>query len=145
MSWLIWLGIAVFLIVIECFTLDLVAIWCAAAALVLTIIAAAFPSLDPVWQIAIFLAITTVLLLSTRRAVKRFMKRRKGQETNLELIIDHTAVVVEEIHNDLGAGEVKINGLVWRARSEDGAVIAKETLVTVKEIAGNKLIVTPKA
>ena len=45
------------------------------------------------------------------------------------------------IDNDLETGEVKINGLVWTARSVDGAVIEEGALVTVQEIQGNKLLV----
>ena len=36
---------------------------------------------------------------------------------------------------------VRINGLVWTARSEDGSVIEKDTFVIVKEIRGNKVVV----
>ena len=144
MTWLIWLGIAVLLIIIEAFTFDLVAVWFAASALVLTIVTSIVPTLDVFWQIAIFVSVTVVLLISTRNAVKKFMMRKKGQETNLELILNHTAMVVEDIVNDMEAGAVKINGLVWSARSTDGQPICKDTLVIVEKIQGNTLIVSKK-
>ena len=72
------------------------------------------------------------------------MQRHKEQETNLELVLNHTGIVIEDINNDLAVGSVKINGIIWSARSEDGSVILQDTLVLVKKIDGNKLIVEVK-
>ena len=99
MAWYIWLGIAVLLIIIEFFTFDLVSIWFAISSLVLTVVSALFPSLSITWQLLIFVALTALLLLLTRNAVKKFTAKRKGMETNLDLIINHTAKVIEKIDN----------------------------------------------
>ncbi len=144
MAWLIWLGVMIALLFVELATVDMVAIWFAAASLVMVAVTAIFPDLFWVWQFCIFLAVSAVLLFSTRKIVKRLMKRKNDQETNLELVINHTGRVVEEIDNDREAGAVKINGIVWSARSENGDPIAADVLVTVLEIKGNKLIVTKK-
>ncbi len=69
------------------------------------------------------------------------MQKRNGNETNLELILNHNAIVIEEINNDLSLGAVRINGIIWNARSLDGNVIADGALVSVVKIDGNKLIV----
>ncbi len=144
MSWLIWLGVMLLLLFIELLTVDLVAVWFACSALLMVIITAIFPEMMFVWQFAIFLLISVALVLSTRRFVKKIMKRKEGQETNLDLIINHTGRVVEEINNDLEVGTVKINGIVWSARSENGEIISADELVTVAQIQGNKLIVRKK-
>ncbi len=142
MEWMwFWFGLAIFLFIIELCTIDLVAIWFALPALVLGIVTAIFPSLQFGWQALMFIALSLGLFLSTRPFVKRFMKRKKGQETNLELIVGNTARVVEKIENDRETGAVKINGLVWTARSLDGSVFEVDELVRVKEIKGNKLII----
>jgi membrane protein implicated in regulation of membrane protease activity len=140
MSW-IWFGTAVLLIVIELLTTELVSIWFAAAALILGIIAAIFPALDTIWQVAIFIVLATGLLLGTRKFVKRILAQKDSQGTNLDLIVGHTAIVVEAIDNIQACGAVKINGLEWSARSIDNTVIEKGAVVTVKEINGNKLFV----
>ncbi len=140
MMWL-WFGLAVGLLVVELTTTELVAVWFAAAALILGIISAFFPSLGVVWQVAIFAGLSVALVFATRPLVKKLMKRTKNRETNLDLVLNHTAVVVEEICNELETGAVKINGLIWNARSENGEKIEKDDLVTVKEIRGNKAIV----
>ena len=144
MGWLIWLGFAVALLAVELMTTELVAVWFSLAGFITCIIVAIFPALDSIWQTAIFAGLSAALLLCTRRFVKNLMKRKKGQETNLELIIGHTAQVVEDIDNDFEQGAVKINGLVWSARAANGEKIEKGVLVTVKEIVGNKLKVQIK-
>ena len=144
MGWLIWLGIAIALLVVELLTTELVAVWFALSGFVTCIVVAIFPALDPIWQTVIFAALSAALLLCTRKLVKKLMKRKNGQETNLELIVNHTAQVVEDIDNDLEKGAVKINGLVWSARSMDGEKIEKGVLVTVCQISGNKLKVQRK-
>lgn len=140
MMW-IWFALAVLFIVIEAFTTDLVAVWFAAAALVLGVVAGLATELHIVWQIVIFVALSAALVAATRPLVKKLLKKNKNTETNLGLVIGHKALVVEEINNDFEQGAVKINGLVWTARSENGEIIEKDTLVTVKQIQGNKAFV----
>ena len=141
MTWVAWIAFAVVLFIVELTTTDLVAVWFALAAMALAIITAIFEKLPLVWQIVIFVALSTLLVVLTRRFVKKLTQRKKDQETNLELVVNHTALVVEDIDNDREAGAIKINGLIWNARSANGEKIEKETLVTVREIQGNKAIV----
>ena len=136
----IWFGVAITLLVIECCTVDLVAAWFAVSALVMGVITGAAPTLSVGWQITIFILLSIALLFATRPLVKKILLRKKNGETNLDLVIGHRALVVEEI-NDFEQGAVRINGLVWTARSEDGSVIEKDAFVIVKEIRGNKVIV----
>lgn len=138
--WL-WFGLSVMLFIVELCTIDLVAVWFAISALILGIISAIFSSMHVVWQLAIFVGISTVLFLATRSFVKRFMARKSGQETNLDLVVGNIARVTEKIENEREMGTVKINGLTWTARSADDEVIDIDSLVTVQEIKGNKLIV----
>ena len=142
MNWMwMWFGISLALFLVELCTVDLISIWFAIAALVLGVIAAIFPNLHIIWQLAIFMVLSAGLFFATRPFVKRFMARKKGQETNLELIVGTTARVTERIENSRECGAVKIGGLTWTARSEDGSILEIDTLVTVKEIKGNKVIV----
>ncbi len=144
MVWWIWLCIAAGLIFLEVLTVDLIAIWFAVSAAVMTIVSAVFPQLFVVWEIGIFLVVSVILLLSTRKFVKKLMKRGENQETNLELLLNHTGVVVETIDNDSAKGAVKINGLTWSARTASGEQLSEGELVTILQIQGNKLIVAKK-
>ena len=80
---------------------------------------------------------SATLLALTRKFVKKFLKRNKKQETNLELNLNKIAVVTEKIDNIQGKGAIKINGLIWSARSLDDSVIDADELVVFKEIRGN--------
>ena len=140
MFW-IWFVVAVAFLFIEMMTTDLVSIWFAASAVLMGIIAAIFEELHLGWQIGIFAALSTVLFLATRKFVKKFFKRNKEQETNLELIVGHNAVVTGEIDNLFEKGEIKINGLFWSARSVDCEKIAEGEIVTIEKISGNKALV----
>lgn len=139
-----WFALAVVLVVVELSTTQLVSIWLAASAAVTAVITAIFPALGIQWQILIFVFLSAVLLVSTRRFVKKFMKRTKDQETNLELYIDKVVIVTEEIDNIKDTGAVKMNGIIWSARSVNGSVIPKDEYVVVKKIQGNKVIVARK-
>ena len=143
MVW-VWLGIAVTLLVIECCTTDLVSIWLALGSGITTVIVAIVPNIPIPWQIIMFVVFSAVLLTLTRKFVKKYLARTKDQATNLELNFNKTAVVVEEINNELAQGAVKLNGLVWTARSEDNEIIEKDALVVFKKIEGNKAIVIRK-
>ena len=139
-----WFALAVVLVVVELSTTQLVSIWLAASAAVTAVLTAIFPALGLQWQILIFVFLSAVLLLSTRKFVKKFMKRTKDQETNLELYIDKVVAVTEEIDNIKDTGAVKMNGIIWSARSIDGSVIPKDEYAVVKKIQGNKVIVARK-
>ncbi|MBQ7788632.1 MAG: NfeD family protein [Clostridia bacterium] len=142
MQWAIWLALTVALLVVELSTVQLISVWFAIGGIVTTIISAIFPQLALYWQITIFVVVSVGLLLSTRRLVKKFIKRTDEQKTNLELHIGKSAVVEEEIDNISGTGAVKVNGVTWSARSENDEKISKGEIVTINKITGNKMIVS---
>jgi membrane protein implicated in regulation of membrane protease activity len=143
MVW-IWLSAAVALFILEMCTTDLVSIWLSIGALLTTVIVAIFPKIPIPWQILMFIVFSAIMLVLTRKFVKKFLARTKEQATNLELYYDKTAIVVEEIDNVNATGAVKINGLVWTARSENNEIIEKDAVVIFKKIDGNKAIVVRK-
>ena len=136
---LIWLILFVVLLAIEILTLGLTTIWFAAGALVATI-AAAFEA--PLFiQIALFIFVSVVLLFFTRPiAVKYFNKDRI--RTNAESLIGRQAIVISEIDNLQGIGQVTVNGQEWSAGTvKDSGKIAIGAVVIVKAISGVKLMV----
>ena len=146
MEW-IWLALTIGLFVIELATTQLVCVWFAASSMVTAILTAIFGDMGfgVVWQIVVFTVLAVALLFATRPLVKKLLKKRgEMQKTNLELYIGKEAIVVEDINNIKGEGTVKIGGLVWSARSEDGNSISKDEIVIFKEINGNKAIVVRK-
>lgn len=144
MSWT-WLIIAISLTVLELFTYQFVSIWFAIGGFVTAIVTAIFSDLGIGWQISIFVISSLIMLFATRPLVRKMIsKRSKAQATNLELILGKDAVVVEDINNVEGRGAVKINGLVWSARSKNGEDISAGEIVAIDRIDGNKTIVQKK-
>ncbi|MBE6772314.1 MAG: NfeD family protein [Ruminococcaceae bacterium] len=133
-----WLVLLILLIVVEAVTAQMVTIWFAAgaaAALVAELLNA------QVWlQWVVFIAVSAIALIATRPLVRKLTKTRV-QPTNADRCIGQTAVVMQEIDNVAGKGQVYVNGVTWTARSADGSVIGKDEKVTVEKIDGVKLIV----
>ena len=131
-------ALVVFLIV-EAVTAGLVSIWFVFGSLVALICAALGAA---VWlQIFWFVIVSVATLVLTRPLVKRYVDSR-SVATNADRSIGRAAVVTERIDNLAATGAVKLDGVVWTARSTDDAVaIETGEHVTVRAIEGVKLIV----
>jgi len=138
-----WLIILIASVVIEIFTLGLTSIWFAGGA-VLAVIAAAL-HLPLALQIILFLAVSLLLLFFTRPvAVKYFNKDRV--KTNAESLVGRQAIVISEIDNLQGTGQVTVGGQEWSARSQDEQMkLPVGMVVQVVAINGVKLIVRKDA
>jgi len=136
---LAWLGIAVFLGILEAATVALISLWFAIGALA-AMIPAYFGA--PVWvQILVFLVVSAVCLAFTRTFFKDVVKTKK-QPTNTDRLIGADGVVSSKIDNLQGTGKVYISGLTWSARTVDGSEAEEGDVVTVEKIEGATLYVT---
>lgn len=136
---IVWLVVLVVSIVVEIISLGLTSIWFAGGALI-AVIFAAFNL--PIWlQILVFLVVSVVLMVFTRPiAVKYFNKDRV--RTNVESMIGRQAIVISEVNNLQGIGQVTVGGQEWTARTEeDGSTLAVGSVVKVVAVNGVKLIV----
>ena len=138
----IWLVVFVACIAIEIITMGLTTIWFAGGALVAAIGAALGA---PIWLQAVFFgAVSLVLLYFTRPvAVKYFNKDRV--KTNAESLVGKQAVVISEIDNLQGIGQVTVNGQEWSARNVRGDErLSVGSVVFIRAISGVKLMVEEK-
>lgn len=137
---LMWLVAMVLFGLAEAATVGLVSLWFAAGAMVAAVVA----GLDgPIWlQVLLFFAVSVVMLALLRPFVRKVSTPHR-QATNADRHIGQPALVTEEINNLQETGAVKLDGVVWSARSQDGDVIPVGTLIRVERIAGVKLYVTP--
>lgn len=135
----IWLVILVLLVVIEIFTLGLTTIWFAGGALVAIVVAAIG---GPVWlQVLLAVIVSAVLLFSTRPIAMKYFNRDR-ERTNAESLVGRQAIVISEINNLQGIGQVTINGMEWTARTiQDGLTIQTGEVVVIRGINGVKLLV----
>ena len=138
----IWLIVFVACIVIEIITMGLTTIWFAGGALIAAVGAALNA---PLWlQIVLFVAVSLVLLYFTRPiAVKYFNKDRV--RTNAESLVGKQAIVISEIDNLQGIGQVTVGGQEWSARTTiEGITLPVGSVVIVRAISGVKLMVEEK-
>ncbi len=139
----IWIAVIVVMAIIEGVTAQLVSVWFVAGALAAAIVSFFTPSF-PI-QLFVFVGVSVVLLAATRPFVRKLKASTKVVPTNADRFIGKTAVVLEDIEDVKGSGQVKVGGSVWSAKTAAGVKIPKGSEVTVKEIVGVKLIVEPKA
>jgi membrane protein implicated in regulation of membrane protease activity len=135
----VWLLVLVVLVIIELLTMGLTTIWFAGGALVAAIASLFQTSL--VLQVILFLIVSAILLFFTRPlAVKYFNKDRV--RTNAESLVGRQAIVISEIDNLQGIGQVNVGGMEWSAKtSVDGIRLPVGTVATVLAISGVKLVV----
>lgn len=136
---IIWLVILIVSIAVEVATLGITSIWFAGGALVAVVFAAL--SL-PIWlQILVFLVISLLLMVFTRPIAVKYFNRDRVR-TNVESMVGRQAIVISEIDNLQGIGQVTVGGQEWSARSEvDNQCMGVGTVVQVVGVSGVKLIV----
>ena len=135
-----WLAALVIFAVAEAVTVNLISIWFAGGALA-ALIAAGLSA--PLWlQIVLFLVVSGVLLALVAPWARK-ASRVNSVATNADRHIGRQALVTEEINNLQESGAIRLDGVIWTARSESGEVIPAGTTITVKRIAGVKAYVDP--
>ena len=134
-----WVVALVVFLIVEALTAGLVSIWFVFGSLVALICAALGAA---IWlQLFWFVIVSVATLVLTRPLVKRYVDSR-SVATNADRCIGRTAVVTARIDNLAATGAVKLDGVVWTARSTNDAVaIETGERVTVRAIEGVKLIV----
>ena len=112
----VWIIFAVFMLVCEALTTQLVSIW-----FVIGGVAAAVTCIftDSILiQTIVFVTVSLVALLATRPLVKKFLENKK-EPTNSDRLIGRVGIVTMDIVNSLGEGQVNVDGKIWSAKSAD--------------------------
>ena len=133
----IWAALAIIFALIEVFTFGLTTVWFAIAAVVMVFLSLFKIPLSV--QIIIFLIISSLLLIFTRPIAVKKLKVGK-EKTNVDSLIGKHALVIKTI-GEFEHGEVKLNGLIWAARSDNNTEIAVGTKCEVLRVEGVQLIV----
>lgn len=135
-----WIAVLIAGIIIEVMTVQFVSIWFSIASLVSLILAGMNA---PRWaQLAVFAAVTAILLILTRPFVRKL--RGNFVRTNADMNVGRTALVTEAVSNDKSKGRATVGGVSWKAVSEDGSDIPEGEVVVIKEIDGAKLVVSKR-
>lgn len=136
----VWLGLIVAFIAVEAATVNLVSIWFiggAVAGLVCAIL-----DVPALLQWAVFIAVSAGLLALLRPVLKKYL-RVKPMKTNADRLVGQEALVTEQIDNLRETGAIRINGVLWTAKSADDTQIPIGTRVVIERIEGAKVYVKP--
>ncbi len=94
-------------------------------------------------QIAVFAAVSTLLVLFTRPIAKR-LTAHSPRKLFIDEILGSTGVVTEDVNASTGTGRVKVRGEEWRAYPlKNKEVIPKGSSVVVERVEGNIIYVRP--
>ena len=140
MDTFIWIALMVaFLIVEAACPIHLVSIWFAAGSLVAAVVSMLHGQL---WlQILLFVVVSGGLLACLWPFVKKFL-RPHLTKTNVDSVVGTEGYVTEAVDNLNAAGQVKLGGMYWTARSTAGRPLPAGTLVRVDRIEGVKAYVS---
>ena len=135
LHWL-WLSVMIICLVVEALTFTLTTIWFALGAFIMI-----FLSQLPIafkWQLLIFVAISLTLLIFTRPLVSKRLSKKSA--FNMDALLGKKALVTSPI-SEFEKGEVRVNGVLWAAKSEGDIKIEKNSECIITEIEGNTLVV----
>ena len=137
-AWTIWLIIAGFFFVLEIVTEGFLVFWFGIGALA-ALGTSFIPNTNSVVQIVVFVVVSFILLLCTRKLADKI--KPKDVATNVYTILGKKAVVSVSIDNNKGQGQIKIDGDIWSAKSDNGESIEEGASVEILSIDGVKAIV----
>lgn len=137
-DWVIWLGLAVVLGIVEVTTLSLVFLMLAAGAL--TGAAVALLGVPLGLQVVVALVVALAMLGVVRPVALRHLRIPASTRTGVAALVGSQGVALERI--DARSGQVKLKGEVWSARAYDPShVIEAGRNVDVVQIDGATAVV----
>ena len=138
MVWLyIWLGVVAVTLVVEFLTLDLVSIWISLGAFIAMILAGCGVRFEI--QIIVAIVVSVASLLGLRKLTMKFLNKNT-EKTNIDLVIGTKTKLLSPITKD-EMGTIKVNGIVYSAKTEDQQEIKEGEQVELVRMEGNKFIV----
>jgi membrane protein implicated in regulation of membrane protease activity len=142
MNWaaILWLVLTVVFLIAEAATVTVISLWFAAGSL--AAMAAALLG-GKIWlQVGVFLAVSAIALTALRPLVQKYLTP-KLTATNVDSVVGSVGIVTIPIDNIAAAGQVKLNGMEWTARSTSGEPIPAGIRIRVDRIEGVKVFVSP--
>ncbi len=136
--WIGWAIVAVVCVVAEILTEGFFIVWFgmgAAVSALATYLGASVP-----WQFILFIGVSATLVLSTKKLTAQVFNRAAELKTNIHALPGKMALVTEEVPEQ-GSGQVRVNGEIWAARSNEGTRIPAGVTVKVLQVEGVHVVV----
>ena len=138
--WQIWLIAAGVFLILEIFTMGFLVFWLSIGSLLAMLISFITDSI--IIQTTVFVISSGLLIFATKPLVKKFTEK-DTTKTNVYSLIGKKAIVTKNIEWTTGEGQIKFDGQVWSARTEEQENIEKGTEVEIVKIEGVKAFVKP--
>lgn len=131
---IVWIGLIILFAAVEIATVGLTSIWFAGGALAALLCYAL--GLGEIWQFAVFVIVSLVLLIFTRPWALKYFKPYLVK-TNYEQALDENVCLTEAVDNLRGTGTAVYKGQEWTARAyNENETFEAGMIVKVKEIRG---------
>lgn len=137
-AWTIWLILAGFFFILEIITEGFLVFWFGIGALA-ALGVSFIPGSNQIIETGVFVIVSIILVLCTRKLAEKI--KPKDVATNVYTILGKKAVVSVAIDNAKGQGQIKIDGDIWSAKSENDEPIEEGSNVEILSIDGVKTIV----
>ena len=135
-----WLIVAVALFIGEMICPIFFMFWFAVGALLALVTSLITSNL--IAQFVVFFVSTILFILFIKPLTNGLFKNNTKDELNMNGIVGKNAIVIDTIDNLKGTGQVKVNGEVWKAISEnESEIISPDAQVVIVKVDGVKLIV----
>ena len=138
--WSFWLIAAGIFFIIEIATVGFLVFWLGIGSLLAMV--TSFITDNIMIQTIVFVVSSCILIPLTKPLADKFTGK-KAVPTNAYTLINKHGIVIQDINPIQGVGQVKVNGEIWSAKTEDESTIKKDTEIEVLKIDGVKLIVSP--
>lgn len=138
--WQIWLIASGVFFILEIFTVGFLVFWLGVAALLAMLISFLTDSI--IIQTTVFVISSALLIFATRPLVNKITKK-DTVPTNVYSIVGKRGIVIEDIDWIAGTGQIKSEGEVWSAKTNEHINIPKGTEVEIESIDGVKVFVRP--
>lgn len=138
--WWIWAVLAVVFIVAEIVTTGFFLLVFGVAAAVALVVA--LLGVGIVWQLAVFVGVSLILIPVSRRIADRITKPQPPG-VGADRFVGGEGIVIEDINMIEGSGRVRLDHDEWYALSVGDHTIAKDTKIRVVDVQGTKVVVEP--
>jgi len=138
--WSLWLIAAGIFFIVEIATTGFLIFWLGVGSIFAMI--TSFLTDSIIVQTIVFVVSSCILIPLTKPLADKFTGK-KSVPTNSYSLINKRGIVTVDINPIEAVGQVKVNGEIWSAKTDDGTIISKGTEIEVIRIDGVKLIVSP--
>jgi len=138
--WSLWLIAAGIFFIVEIATTGFLIFWLGVGSIFAMI--TSFLTDSIIAQTIVFVVSSCILIPLTKPLADKFTGK-KSVPTNSYSLINKRGIVTVDINPIEAVGQVKVNGEIWSAKTDDGTIISKGTEIEVIRIDDVKLIVSP--